>query len=136
MGNFRCPVLDGFCGSSIEDDYRFYAAFENSICTEYVTEKFYRALDRNIIPLVYGGLNYTQHAPPHSFIDVADFESFEKLAEYLKFLENNPEEYVKYFWWKKYYRVMNNQINLCAICVLLHTQHSQTRVHYYNDIKK
>ncbi len=29
-------------------------------------------------------------APPNSFIHISDFESPEKLADYLRFLQNNP----------------------------------------------
>ena len=32
-----------------------YLAFENSFCTDYVTEKLFRTLNTEIIPIVYGG---------------------------------------------------------------------------------
>ena len=43
--------------------------------------------------------------PPKSFIDVKDFESPKHLAEYLKYLIGNPEKYLEYHQWRKYYKV-------------------------------
>ena len=34
------------CDEMIEKNYKFFLAFENSICTDYVTEKFFRTLSR------------------------------------------------------------------------------------------
>ena len=47
-----------------------------------------------------GGADYTKHAPPHSYINVLDYESPKELADYLIHLANNREEYEAYFWWK------------------------------------
>ena len=51
-------------------------SFENSICDDYVTEKFYRrGLNHNLIPVVMNGADMEKIAPPHSYIDVRDFRS-------------------------------------------------------------
>ena len=55
--------------------YRFYISFENAICKDYITEKTYNALKLNTIPIVLGGVNYTDILPPHSFINAAEFIS-------------------------------------------------------------
>ena len=34
------------CDAMIEENYKFFLAFENSLCTDYVTEKFFRTLSR------------------------------------------------------------------------------------------
>lgn len=34
---------------------KFYLAFENSLCTDYVTEKLYKTADENIVPVVFSG---------------------------------------------------------------------------------
>ena len=38
--------------------YYFYLAFENSICPDYISEKFWRNLNQPVIPVVMGGGNY------------------------------------------------------------------------------
>ena len=39
----------------INNNYYFYLAFENSLCDEYITEKFFRTLKFNTVPVVMGG---------------------------------------------------------------------------------
>ena len=36
------------------EDYKFYLAFENSHCRDYISEKFFKVLDKNVIPIVRG----------------------------------------------------------------------------------
>ena len=72
---------------------------------DYVTEKFYNILPYNVIPVVYNGADMSRLAPPHSFIDVAEFKSVEKLAEYLSFLDRNDALFASYFWWRDYYKL-------------------------------
>ena len=52
---------------------QFYLALENSLCTDYVTEKFWKVLDYNVIPVVLNGANMSNIAPKHSYIDFKDF---------------------------------------------------------------
>ena len=59
----------------LEQDYKFYLSFENAVCVDYVTEKFYNAFLFNMVPIVYGGADYTKLAPNMSYIDVRDFDS-------------------------------------------------------------
>ena len=59
----------------LERDYKFYLSFENSLCRDYVTEKFYNALQFTTVPIVYGSANYSTVAPRKSYIDVRDFSS-------------------------------------------------------------
>lgn len=87
----------------------------------------------NTVPIVYGGSDYKKFTPPHSIIDAASFESIEKLAEYLKFLDENPREYIKYFWWKKYYKIRTNfDIGFCRLCEKLHSTTSVKEESYKN----
>ncbi|XP_032785857.2 alpha-(1,3)-fucosyltransferase C isoform X2 [Daphnia magna] len=89
------------CYQMLEQQYKFYLSFENSICRDYVTEKFYNALLFNVVPVVYGGANYNAVAPKGSYIDVRDFTSVRHLAQYLKFLDKNDSAYLRYFDWRK-----------------------------------
>ena len=47
------------------------------MCQDYVSEKFWKILPLNVIPIVLNGANMKKIAPYHSYIDVADFNSFE-----------------------------------------------------------
>jgi hypothetical protein len=38
---------------------------------------------QNVVPIVMGGANYSTVAPPHSYINVADFTSPHELATFL-----------------------------------------------------
>lgn len=98
--------------------YKFYFAAENSLCVDYITEKFWRTLEVGMVPVVYGGADYGAVAPPNSYIDVRDFKSHNELVEYLKKVGNDPEEYAKYFEWKRIYRVENTDCwkGWCELC--------------------
>ena len=72
---------------------------------DYVTEKFFMALDMDIVPVVLGGANYSAIAPPRSFIDTKDFASPRHLAKELKRLAAAEEEYLDFFRWKSDYQV-------------------------------
>lgn len=104
----------------MDKKYRFYASFENTICVDYVTEKVNKVLVKNMVPLIYGGGNYKNFLPPKSYISVNDFKSLEDLGDYLKFLSDNPKEYIKYFWWKKYYTLGKSGHRYCNLCRFLH----------------
>ena len=36
---------------------------------------------------------------------LSEYESVEKLAEYLRIVAGNDELFASYFWWREYYRV-------------------------------
>lgn len=113
------------CFDMIESKYKFYLSFENSICEDYVTEKFFNIMQRNIIPVVYGGVNYSRIAPPHSFIDARQFTPKE-LADYLLLLNANDTLYNQYFWWKSLYTVESDveqmaRRGFCDLCEKLHS---------------
>ncbi len=119
------------CNKLIESTYKFYLSFENSICKDYVTEKFFKILNLYIVPIIYGGADYTQHAPPHSYIDARQFKPKE-LAAYLKHLEANDALYTEYFWWKDHYRVEfitedKTRHGFCGLCQKLHDIQTQLK---------
>ncbi len=41
------------CQRMLTRKYKFYLALENSICDEYVTEKFARAIESYTVPVVF-----------------------------------------------------------------------------------
>jgi len=118
-GNLNCvgdTIAD--CYSYLSRTYKFYLAFENSVCVDYVTEKFYDCLNYDMVPVVYGGANYSAISPPGSFIDTQDFQSPKALATYLTYLDKNPEEYAKYLSWKESYRILPSD-GWCSLCTKL-----------------
>ena len=48
----RKPCPDQVCFPMLDKDYKFYFAFENSLCEDYVTEKFFKVL-RWVWKIVY-----------------------------------------------------------------------------------
>jgi len=52
-------------------------SFENSLCKDYVTEKFFKVFEHDMVPIVFGHADYSKIAPPKSYIKVEDFKSIE-----------------------------------------------------------
>lgn len=76
-----------------------------------------------MVPIVYGGANYSLFAPPRSYIDALDFDTPWDLAEYLNRLMKNPREYSEYFAWKRYYKIDVSVRHVpCNLCEFLHRQ--------------
>lgn len=119
-GKTSCTSWDGFNCDRILDKYKFYISAENSLCADYVTEKFYRALQSGVVPIVYGGADYSAYAPPQSFIDVADFNSPKALADYLLLLDENPGLYRRYMEWKSEWEIDRRPFDgWCDLCEML-----------------
>ena len=121
--------------------YKFYLGFENSVCKQYVTEKLYRSLVLDMIPIVYGGTDYSSDAPPNSVINIMDYDSPKALAEHLKFLSENEQEYLKYFSWRQDYVISmdRTQTGYCKLCELLndpgfHQTHSDVDSWFFDDM--
>ena len=51
----------GDCREIIGNTFKFFFAFENSVCQDYITEKFFEVLKFNIIPVVLGGGSYSYY---------------------------------------------------------------------------
>ena len=58
---YRISQLIGDCREIIAKEYMFYFSFENSICKDYITEKFFFILKHPIIPVVMGGGRYEHY---------------------------------------------------------------------------
>ena len=128
-GRLKCPrnrklnLYKDPCLKRIEDKYKFYLSFENSLCKEYATEKIWKILTRNLVPVVLGAADYSHILPPHSYIDVANFSHPSKLAKYLKLVASSDELYGQYFEWKRTYRVSPHDTPemLCNVCEYVNT---------------
>ncbi|CAG9810440.1 unnamed protein product [Chironomus riparius] len=144
-GNLSCPIRDIYshderqvCTDMLNTTYKFYLSFENSICTDYMTEKVFLNMDNFIVPILYNGITDMQHfLPPHSYIHVNDSSSVEDLVNYLKYLDKNPQEYANYFWWKKYYKVIpdGDPYIHCNLCMKLNNWNSAQKRRVYSDMQ-
>ena len=106
-------------------------SFENSICEDYITEKTWKILFFDMVPVVLGGGNYQDRLPPNSYIDVANFSSPKLLADYLKKVANDDALYDSYFEWKSSYAIDNDfhQQIACSTCAFLNRSFNKvTRV--------
>ena len=59
-GKKLCP-RNISCRESIYKRYKFFFAFENSFCVDYITEKFFITLKYNIVPVVLGLGDYSYY---------------------------------------------------------------------------
>ena len=140
-GKFDCPKGGkGFgptdpCLDAIERDYRFYLSFENSFCESYISEKPYKILDHDIVPVVLGGGDYKEMLPPNSYIDVANFSSPRLLAEYLHRVANDDALYDSYFAWKNSFKLVggSGQVAACTLCEFLNRSYNKTTTISFRD---
>jgi len=110
------------CRQMMGLDYKFVLAFENSMCRDYITEKYFANLENNMVPIVMDlDGNYAKIVPPRSYINAMDFPTVKALADYLKMLDKNDTLYNEYFWWKKHY-LLGDFFNdsMCQLCSKLH----------------
>ncbi|KAA0195113.1 hypothetical protein HAZT_HAZT010087 [Hyalella azteca] len=85
------------CYKMVEQEYKFYLSFENSLCNHYVTEKFFTLLRYDVVPVTYGLGQELTGAPKDAYIDVFDFPDVQTLAAYLLYLDSNATAYNEYF---------------------------------------
>ena len=137
-GNLTCSKgqelrLSKECRATLQQ-YKFYLAFENTNCDDYITEKYWEhGLENGLVPIVLGGANYNRLAIPGSYINVRDFKTVKDLAEYIKYLDANRTAYNEYFKWKHSYKLETPYLYGCSLCEALHrTKALTTKV--YKDL--
>ena len=82
--------------------YKFCLSLENSIETDYVTEKFFDPLLAGTVPVYRGAPNVALFAPgDECFIDASAFRSERELADYLKYLDHDDAAYARFFAWRQ-----------------------------------
>ncbi|XP_075258772.1 4-galactosyl-N-acetylglucosaminide 3-alpha-L-fucosyltransferase 9-like isoform X2 [Convolutriloba macropyga] len=89
------------------DKCMFYLAFENSNCTDYVTEKFSNPLISYAIPIVNGFKKSYEKRLPGSYIFYNDFKSGKELSDHLQYLRGNWTAFMEYHKWRQYYTVQD-----------------------------
>lgn len=100
------------------------------MCQDYVTEKFFRRLQRFMVPIVLERQNFEYLCPEYKkpwFIAVDDFGSVRELAAYLKYLDGNDTAYYEYLRWHEYYETVayvnsdiqdHGQSHWCDLCYI------------------
>lgn len=121
------------------NSYKFYLSFENSLCPEYVTEKLYKIMDLDVVPVVMGAANYSSILPKSAYIDVKDYKRPKDLADYLLKLNQSDTLYNDYVYNKKILscRTPINTDNIplaCKICKRLHELKNEVNI--VRDIEK
>ncbi|KAG8447433.1 hypothetical protein GDO86_014786 [Hymenochirus boettgeri] len=100
--------------------YKFYLALENSVHTDYITEKLWRnSFVAGAVPVVLGPSrsNYEKFIPSDSFIHISDFPSPKHLADFLSSMSG--QQYSQYFRWRERYavKIYNDwRERFCLIC--------------------
>ena len=80
--------------------YKIHLAFENGNSPKYVTAKIYHALAAGVLPVWMGTRDIAEAVPKGSYIDVANFASPDKVAQYLVKVLSDDDLYQSYFEWK------------------------------------
>ena len=105
------------CFDLVAREYKFYLSFENDICTDYITEKAFNALQLDTVPILLSGAPLSTLLPPGSVIDALS-RSPEQLADHLYSLLADKQAYQAHFTWRKYYSVKSHQSvpSPCDLC--------------------
>ncbi|XP_013419823.1 glycoprotein 3-alpha-L-fucosyltransferase A-like [Lingula anatina] len=141
-GKVKCPKEPGKimgyeeqCLRKLES-YKFYLSFENSLAVDYVTEKFFKTVNIDVVAVVRSGANMTRLGFHKDwYINTADFSSPKELADYLKKLDANDALYVKYLEWKNYYYSAMST-TLCNLCERLLYHDDPPKTYTKDDIRQ
>ena len=130
---------DSPCELELFESNKFFLALENQNCSDYITEKFWRSLSFDLIPVVIQPNKefYMRIAPENSFIHAADFEyDLKKLGDHLNKVADNFDLYFSYLKWKRFYYPMYKgevveKLRICELCYRMNTHATQS---YYNSV--
>lgn len=123
------------------NENKFYLSFESKNCTDYITEKMWRVLNAQMIPIVIQPAKkyYDLVLPKDSYIHAQDFDfSAAKLGDYLALVSNDFETYLKHHLWRLDYDVVYSgkqceKRRLCELCTKLNKEKDLI---YYDSVSK
>jgi len=129
----KCPskVLNSDCDELLRK-YKFYIAFESSHCQDYVTDKYWSALDREQIPIVNWKNVNASLVIQNSYINIYDFDSIKHAADYIQKVASNEELFNSYFRWKYQYAT-GGECASCSLCQALHDTTRPAQVYTHLD---
>nr|CDJ84058.1 Glycosyl transferase domain containing protein [Haemonchus contortus] len=127
------------CVAELVRPYKFYVAFENSNCVDYVTEKFYETLiSRMSVPIVLKRDIYINvGAPEKSFIALDDFQTIADMVSYIKEVSEDKEKYLGFHQWRTTHEAIpehNDYTGFCELCRRL--QQNSLGYMTYADVRK
>ncbi|XP_021370474.1 alpha-(1,3)-fucosyltransferase C-like isoform X2 [Mizuhopecten yessoensis] len=137
-GQFKCPSSNADnCMGLLQKHYRYYLAFENSLCLDYVTEKGFKTYvySPSTIPVMRGGSNYSLFFPPGSYINTNDFNTAENLGKAMNGISTGKNNFRKFFAWKQAITVDKtlHHKQWCSLCERIHLSENHTGL--YSSIK-
>ena len=125
------------CFDFLNETYRYYLAFENSLCQDYITEKFFENYKYDIVQVVRGGDRYSRpvNISKQAYFNANDFRNAHEFGKFLKKLSTGTEAYASMLRTKDEYEVVQ-YMDLyrdasCEICKRLHSVDKYNSV--YND---
>ena len=135
-GTLKCEVRDNIClTNETLSNYKFRLAFEDSNCRDYVTEKYWTTIEKNIIPVV----DWKEHqnspiVPPNSFINVNNFKDIKYLTDYLLQVSRDDALFLSYFEWRKNFTIFTSSWDsICNVCAALYDRKIPAQV--YTDLE-
>ena len=96
------------CTVEMYQKYKFYLAFENIHCFDYIAENAWKSLLYGMVPIINGAPleSCKYHLPPNYLLHVDNFTSPKEVSEYIEYLESNDDVYLRYHEWRKEYVVV------------------------------
>ena len=117
------------CFNILNTTYKFYLAFENSLCRQYHTEKLFENYKYDILFITRGGFKNDSltRFPKGSHISTDQFKSAKALGEYMTRIANDPSLLARLLKDKsQYYGVGYEETYpraMCQMCKMLNNQH-------------
>ncbi|CAG2238507.1 FUT-1 [Mytilus edulis] len=128
------PWNDDSCFNDLSKVYKFYLAFENSLCDDYVTEQAYWFYQDgfDLILVNRGAPNARNILPKGTYITTLDFSSPKELALYLKHVGRDKRLYTSYlkakdqFFSSSYSQQEMLRTLHCSVCEKLNTGYKRS----------
>ena len=126
------------CFDILNTTYRFYFAFENEHCKEYITEKFFENFDYDILVVSRGDVPGSRaiNISNNAYINAGDYKSAHKLGKYLRKLSNDSNLYAEMLEVKdRYYVMQYKEVYKEAMCTVCKRLNNVDQYRYvYEDI--
>ena len=134
----RCPGHKPLCPKcwKIARKYKFYLAFENSLCTDYITEKIFNAFSYELVPVIISGANLSNPLviPEGSYVDGRSYSSAKELATHLMEVSNNSTLYNNFFKWRAKWKIITQWQHKGLECSICEKLYESNDVKIYEDI--